>query len=89
MVEKTAATRLFDLTSRSVVLTDAGTEFVRTTRLIVETYDQSVNNFLSYLGGPNGRLRIATLPSLVATLLPPFIRRFHHAFPPPPSIFWT
>lgn len=81
LVERTAGTRLFDRTTRSVVLTDTGTEFVRTARLVVETYDRSVNNFVSYLGGPNGRLRIATLPSLAATLLPPFIHRFHRAFP--------
>lgn len=81
LVEKTAGTRLFDRTTRSVVLTDTGTEFVRVARLIVETYDRSINNFVSYLGSPNGRLRIATLPSLAATLLPPFIHRFHRAFP--------
>lgn len=81
LVERTVGTRLFDRTTRKVVLTDTGEEFVRTARLIVGTYDRSVNNFVSYLNGPNGNLRIATLPSLAATLLPPFIHRFHHAFP--------
>lgn len=81
MVEKAVGTRLFDRTTRSVSITETGTEFVRTARLVVETFDRSINNFVSYLSGPNGRLSIATLPSLAATLLPPFIERFHHAFP--------
>ncbi|WP_312809704.1 LysR family transcriptional regulator [Corynebacterium variabile] len=81
MVEKSAGARLFDRTTRSVTLTELGAEFVHTARHIVETYDRSINHFVSYLSGPNGKLRIATLPSLAATLLPPFIHRFHHAFP--------
>jgi LysR family carnitine catabolism transcriptional activator len=81
LVEKAVGTRLFDRTTRSFATTATGTEFLRTARTVVEYYDRAVNNFTSYLDGPAGTLRIATLPSLAATLLPSFIGRFHRAFP--------
>ncbi|WP_186314497.1 LysR family transcriptional regulator [Corynebacterium glyciniphilum] len=80
-VEKAAGTRLFERTTRSFALTDAGTEFLRAARVILQTYDREMNNVASYISGPNGHLRLATLPSLAATLLPPFIDRFRRVFP--------
>lgn len=81
LVERVIGTRLFDRTTRTVALTAAGTEFVRTAVRVVENYDRSMNNFAAYLSGPSGRLRLATLPSLAATLLPSLIDRFHQTFP--------
>ncbi|MDN5720664.1 MAG: LysR family transcriptional regulator [Corynebacterium sp.] len=80
-VEKATGARLFDRTTRSFALTDAGTEFLRAARVVLETYDREINNLASYLRGPSGELRLATLPSLAATLLPPFIDRFRRTFP--------
>jgi LysR family carnitine catabolism transcriptional activator len=80
-VEKAASTRLFERTTRSFSLTDSGAEFLRAARVILETYDREMNNFSGYLSGPAGQLRLATLPSLAATLLPNFIDRFRRSFP--------
>lgn len=79
-VEKATGARLFDRTTRSFALTDAGTEFLRAARVVLETYNREINNLASYLRGPSGELRLATLPSLAATLLPPFIDRFRRTF---------
>lgn len=80
-VEKAAGVRLFERTTRSFALTDAGTEFLRAARVVLQTYDREMNHFASYARGPGGRLHLATLPSLAATLLPPFIDRFRRSFP--------
>lgn len=81
LIEKAVGTRLFDRTTRSFATTATGEEFLRTARSVVGHYDRAINNFRGYLAGPSGALRIATLPSLAATLLPTFIHRFHQRFP--------
>lgn len=80
-VEKAVGTRLFERTTRSFTLTDTGAEFVRTARRVLETFDREMNNFTGYVSGTSGVLRLATLPSLAATLLPTFIDRFRRKFP--------
>ncbi|WP_442337207.1 LysR family transcriptional regulator [Corynebacterium sp.] len=80
-VEKAAGLRFFERTTRSFTVTDPGRAFVRMAKTILEVHRREINNFTSYIDGPYGTLRLATLPSLAATFLPTFINRFHSSFP--------
>jgi DNA-binding transcriptional LysR family regulator len=80
-VERICGVRLFDRTTRQVVLTREGEEFVAMATNIVATYKRETKGFAAYLAGTRGVLRLAALPSLAASLLPQMITRFRGRFP--------
>lgn len=80
-VERICGVRLFDRTTRQVVLTSEGEEFVEMASNIVAAYQREIKGFSAYLAGARGVLRLAALPSLAASLLPQMITRFRGRFP--------
>ena len=80
-VERICGVRLFERTTRQVVLTREGEEFVEMATNIVATYQREIKGFAAYLAGARGVLRLAALPSLAASLLPQMITRFRGRFP--------
>jgi LysR family carnitine catabolism transcriptional activator len=79
-VERRVGVALFARTTRRVELTPEGKEFVDVARGVIGAFDRGMNHFGGFLDGTRGVVRIATLPSLAATLLPPVIATFreHH-----------
>jgi DNA-binding transcriptional LysR family regulator len=80
-VERQVKVRLFDRTTRQVVLTPSGAEFVQVARDIVAEFDVGMRHYSGFLAGERGLIRIAALPSLAATLLPAVIHAYrltHH-----------
>ncbi|WP_242639262.1 LysR family transcriptional regulator [Mycolicibacterium sp. S2-37] len=80
-VERMCGAKLFDRTTRQLEVTVDGERFVQTARAILSTYRQEMSEFDAYLAGTKGVLRLAALPSLAVSLLPPMITRFRHRFP--------
>lgn len=80
-VERMCGVRLFERSTRQLELTDEGVHFVRSAAHILDTYRQGIADFEAFLGGTKGVLRLASLPSLAASLLPPMITRFRERFP--------
>jgi DNA-binding transcriptional LysR family regulator len=80
-VERVCGVRLFERTTRQLELTSDGAQFVRMARAILNTYRQEFEDFEAYLSGTKGVLRLAALPSLAVSLLPPMITRFRDRFP--------
>lgn len=80
-VERRLGVRLFERTTRRVVLTPEGEAFAKVAEEVVASFDRGMNHFRGFLDGSSGTVRIATLPSLAATLLPPLVTRFREAHP--------
>lgn len=80
-VERRIGTPLFTRTTRRLETTDAGREFVAAARRVLETLDGELRRFDGYLAGVQGRVRIATLPSLAALLLPGVVAAFRSERP--------
>jgi LysR family carnitine catabolism transcriptional activator len=80
-VERRVGVTLFERTTRSLVLTTEGEEFVRVARGIVESFDTGMRHFAGFLAGTRGRVRVATLPSLAAILLPPVVAHYRERHP--------
>lgn len=80
-VERRVGVRLFERTTRSVLPTPEGQEFVRLARHVVQTFDNGMQHFSGFLDGSQGLVRIATLPSLAATLVPTLLARYRSEQP--------
>lgn len=72
---------LFERTTRRVVPTADGLEFLNVARRVLREYDAALTHFDGYLAGRRGKVSIAALPSIAATLLPPVISAFRAARP--------
>lgn len=72
---------LFVRTTRRVAPTPDGAAIVGVARSVVADFDAGLAHVEGYLSGTRGSLRIATLPSLAATLLPPFVLALRSAHP--------
>jgi LysR family transcriptional regulator, carnitine catabolism transcriptional activator len=80
-VERMCGVRLFERTTRQLNLTSDGEQFIRMAHNILHTYQQETGDFADYLAGTKGVLRLAALPSLAVSLLPPMITRFRDLYP--------
>lgn len=80
-VERRIGVPLFERTTRRVELTPEGLEFVEVASDIVRSFDSGMNHFNGFLDGTRGVVRMATLPSLAATLLPPLLATFRRGHP--------
>jgi DNA-binding transcriptional LysR family regulator len=80
-VERTCGVKLFERTTRALELTDEGEQFVQMAQRILHAYRQETGDFEAYLAGTKGVLRLAALPSLAVSLLPPMITRFRDRYP--------
>ncbi|GAA2401349.1 LysR family transcriptional regulator [Actinomadura vinacea] len=80
-VERRVGVTLFERTTRQVIPTAAGREFTAVAERVVDEFDRGINHFAGFLAGTRGLVRIATLPSLAATLLPGAVSRFRDGRP--------
>ncbi len=80
-VERRLGTPLFERTTRRLDPTPAGREIVAAARRAVDAVDAEMRHVEGYLAGRTGRVRIATLPSLAAILLPGVVSAFRGEHP--------
>lgn len=80
-LEARLGSRLFDRDTRNVEITDAGRAFARIAERMVNTVEDGMAEFGSYQSAQRGRLTIAGLPSVTASLLPGILRRFSADYP--------
>lgn len=71
--ERRVGARVFRRTTRSVELTPEGAELVRLAHVVLGAHRQALNEFTLFRDGLNGVVRVAALPSVAATLLPPVV----------------
>ena len=75
-LEARLGSRLFDRDTRSVEITVAGSAFAQIAERIINTAEDGLAEFGSYQSAQRGRLTIAGLPSITASLLPQILRNF-------------
>jgi DNA-binding transcriptional LysR family regulator len=75
-LERRLGTALFMRTNRQVLLTAAGEELFRLAENTLRTHDGSLQHFQRFLSGEQGAVRVVALPSIVAQVMPAFIRQF-------------
>lgn len=80
-IEARLGVRLFDRDTRHVRLTAAGERLRPIAIRLLKDHDESFSDFEAYVEGRAGRVRVAALPSVAATLLPAAIRRFRKTHP--------
>lgn len=73
--------QLLQRNTRVVELTSIGREFQATARRIVDDIDVALRGLKSFKSLTKGRVRVAALPSLWASLLPAALREFRTAHP--------
>lgn len=79
--ERRLRTPLFLRSTRRVEVTPDGRAVVSVAREAVAQMEANMRHIEGYLSGRRGRVTIAALPSLAATLLPPVVQEFHHQHP--------
>ncbi len=80
-LEQTLGARLFDRTTRSVELTQAGDLFLESARRLHGEFAEIVTDFREHALRRKGRVAIAALPSIAASWLPSVLGRFHAQHP--------
>ena len=80
-LEEALGVRLFDRTTRSVQLTDAGQVFAEQAVLMRTQTDEAVRAVRSVAELQAGNVRLAALPSLAATVVPAACSRYRLRFP--------
>lgn len=80
-LEETLGARLFDRTTRRVMLTAEGQELLRLSARLLDEFAAVTGDLRDYLGRRRGRVVVAALPSLAAITLPPALARLKAAHP--------
>lgn len=80
-IERDLGVQLFTRTTRAVELTPEGRELLVAADDILDGYDIALGRFRSFCSGDRGRIVVAVLPSVAATVLPPVLRAFLVDYP--------
>lgn len=80
-LESELGVRLFDRTSRRVILTDAGRAFVERAQSILADVAAAGEEMTAFAGGLRGRVVVGTYQSFAEYRLPKLLGRFHLAYP--------
>ena len=80
-IEDRLGTRLFDRDTRNVALTPQGAALQQLTQRILSEAELALTEFEAYLSARRGRVTLAGLPSITASLLPGLIARFLASHP--------
>ncbi|PVM82915.1 LysR family transcriptional regulator [Caulobacter endophyticus] len=81
LIEGRIGARLFDRDTRNVTLTAAGEHLRPLAERLLKTYDEAFDELDQFIGGRQGRVRIAALPSVAAAVLPAAIKEFQSKHP--------
>ena len=80
-LEEELGLRLFQRTTRKVLLTDAGAEFLPSAQKTLEALDSAVLQLQAGHLKQGEQIRIATSPLLASSLMPPLMAAFKQDFP--------
>ena len=79
--EEELGVRLFDRTTRRVLLTDNGAEFLPTAERLLEDVHSAIAEVRDVAARRRGRVGVATLPSIAVKLMPDMIGAFRRDYP--------
>jgi LysR family carnitine catabolism transcriptional activator len=79
-LEESLGGKLFNRTTRSVVLTPEGAEFLPVVARLLSDWDISLDDVSQLFALQRGKLEIAAMPTFAASLLPEILARFHRSY---------
>jgi len=79
--EEELGVRLFDRTTRRVVLTDNGTEFLPTVERLLDDFETAIADVRDVAQRRRGRVSVAALPSIALKAMPGILHAFREAYP--------
>jgi DNA-binding transcriptional LysR family regulator len=80
-LEQQLKLRLFDRTTRQVLLTPAGAEFLPVAQRLVHEFQAAFEDMRALGAGQRGHVGVATIPSMMALLVPQVIAQFARLHP--------
>lgn len=80
-LEEQAGLKLFDRTTRRVMLTDEGTRFLPVAERLLSDFDAAITDLRSRAHLRQGHVNLAGAPSVVTRLLPCALPRFRERYP--------
>src|SRR5262245_1830796 len=80
-IEKTTGTVLFERTTRSLKLSDAGRHAAAIARELVRDFDRAMERLRDSGDTERGQITVAALPSVVCTAMAPALKEFARAYP--------
>ncbi|MER9420817.1 LysR family transcriptional regulator, partial [Mesorhizobium sp. M0306] len=80
-IEEELDTRLFERTTRRVVLTASGEQLLMNARRVLEEFDSALSRFQLYQNGLDGIVSLAALSSVASIMLPTVISEFRKTRP--------
>jgi len=80
-LEEQAGLKLFDRTTRRVLLTKQGEGFLPVAEKLISDFDTAFNDLRATATQQQGQLGIAASPSMIARVLPAIIKQYHQQFP--------
>lgn len=80
-LEEMSNVRLFDRTTRRVVLTEAGEAFRPSAEAAVASLEGARDTLRQLAKGKKGRVRVASVPSFVVRVLPRVLKEFERDYP--------
>lgn len=80
-LEECLGLAVFNRTTRKVLLTFAGREFLPTARRLLSEFEAALTNMQAHADSQRGRVSVASLPSVAAEWLPPTVSHFARTYP--------
>lgn len=80
-LEEQAGLRLFDRTTRRVVLTKEGSDFLPVAEKLISDFDTAFTDLQATSSQQQGQVGIAASPSMIGQMLPPTITQYHELYP--------
>jgi DNA-binding transcriptional LysR family regulator len=80
-LEKELGAKLFERTSRRVMLTPAGAAFLPAARECLAAAERAVAEVAAAIGDVRGRLAVGLIPTVAAVDIPSALRAFHQKYP--------
>ena len=80
-LEEHLAAKLFNRTTRSVSLTEAGESFSEHASVLLRQAEEAVRAVRDTMALRHGKISVAALPSLAAAIVPRLLARFHQEYP--------
>lgn len=80
-MEEAVGLRMFDRTTRRVMLTDHAGRFMAEAERVVNGFDSAVSDLLALAQGERGHIRIGAASSVISQFLVPALPHFREAYP--------
>ena len=80
-LEECLGLAIFNRTTRKVLLTFAGREFLPTARRLLSEFEAALTNMQAHADSQRGRVAVASLPSVAAEWLPRTVSHFARTYP--------